>query len=101
MCHESEACAAQLAFQFCDDRLVTDHVPAVGFGEALKAWAYVGLNSFGGPAGQIAVMHREIVDRRKWLDESRFLHALNYAMLLPGPEAQELATYVGWLMHGT
>ena len=58
------------------------------------------LNSFGGPAGQIAVMHREIVDRRKWLDERRFLHALNYAMLLPGPEAQQLATYIGWLMHG-
>ena len=76
-------------------------VPAVGFGEALRAWAYVGLNSFGGPAGQIAVMHREIVDRRKWLDENRFLHALNYAMLLPGPEAQELATYIGWLLHGT
>ncbi|HYI21888.1 MAG TPA: chromate efflux transporter [Candidatus Limnocylindrales bacterium] len=80
---------------------MTDHLPGVGFGEALRAWAYVGLNSFGGPAGQIAVMHREIVDRRKWLDESRFLHALNYAMLLPGPEAQELATYIGWLMHGT
>ena len=67
----------------------------------MRAWAYVGLNSFGGPAGQIAVMHREIVDRRKWLDESRFLHALNYAMLLPGPEAQQLATYAGWLLHGT
>ncbi len=80
---------------------MTDKAPGVGFGEALRAWAYVGLNSFGGPAGQIAVMHREIVDRRKWLDESRFLHALNYAMLLPGPEAQELATYIGWLMHGT
>ncbi len=81
--------------------MVTERVSGVGFGEALRAWAYVGLNSFGGPAGQIAVMHREIVDRRKWLDENRFLHALNYAMLLPGPEAQELATYIGWLMHGT
>src|SRR5688572_21469100 len=68
--------------------------------EAARAWAYVALNSFGGPAGQIAVMHREIVERRQWLDERRFLHALNYSMLLPGPEAQQLATYIGWLMHG-
>jgi chromate transporter len=60
----------------------------------------VGLNSFGGPAGQIAVMHREIVDKRRWLSEARFLHALNYCMVLPGPEAQQLATYVGWLIHG-
>jgi chromate transporter len=60
----------------------------------------VGLNSFGGPAGQIAVIHREIVERRRWLGERRFLHALNYCMLLPGPEAQQLATYVGWLLHG-
>ncbi|CAN5200352.1 chromate efflux transporter [soil metagenome] len=73
----------------------------VGFGEALRAWAYIGLNSFGGPAGQIAVMHREIVERRRWMGEKRFLHALNYCMLLPGPEAQQLATYVGWLLHGT
>ncbi len=70
------------------------------FGQALRAWAYVGLNSFGGPAGQIAVMHRELVERRGWLDERRFLHALSYCMLLPGPEAQQLATYVGWLLHG-
>jgi chromate transporter len=68
--------------------------------QALGAWAYVGLNSFGGPAGQIAVMHREIVERRRWLGERRFLHALNYCMLLPGPEAQQLATYIGWLLHG-
>jgi chromate transporter len=73
----------------------------VPFREALRAWAYVGLNSFGGPAGQIAVMHREIVERRKWVDEARFLDALNYCMLLPGPEAQQLATYTGWLLHGT
>jgi chromate transporter len=72
----------------------------VSFREAVRTWAYVALNSFGGPAGQIAVMHREIVDRRKWIDERRFLHALNYCMLLPGPEAQQLATYIGWLMHG-
>ena len=75
-------------------------VPAVSLGEAIRTWAYVAINSFGGPAGQIAVMHREIVDKRKWIDESRFLHALNYCMLLPGPEAQQLATYIGWLMHG-
>ena len=57
--------------------------------------------SFGGPAGQIAVMHRIIVDEKKWIDDERFLHALNYCMLLPGPEAQQLATYIGWLLHGT
>jgi chromate transporter len=69
--------------------------------EAVRVWAYIGLNSFGGPAGQIAVMHRELVERRRWVSERRFLHALNYCMILPGPEAQQLATYVGWLMHGT
>src|SRR3954471_23352293 len=76
-------------------------VERVPFREALRAWGYVGLNSFGGPAGQIAVMHREIVERRKWVDEARFLDALNYCMLLPGPEAQQLATYTGWLLNGT
>ncbi len=79
---------------------MSEPVAVVPFGEALRAWAYVALNSFGGPAGQIAVMHREVVERRRWIDERRFLHALNYAMLLPGPEAQQLATYIGWLMHG-
>ena len=74
--------------------------PPVTFREALRTWAYVALNSFGGPAGQIAVMHREIVERRKWFGEKRFLHALNYSMLLPGPEAQQLATYLGWLQYG-
>ena len=73
----------------------------VGLGQATRIWAYIGLNSFGGPAGQIAVMHREIVERRRWISERRFLHALNYCMILPGPEAQQLATYIGWLMHGT
>ncbi len=72
----------------------------VSLKEATKVWAYVGVNSFGGPAGQIAVMHREIVDEREWIDERRFLHALNYCMVLPGPEAQQLATYVGWLLNG-
>ena len=72
-----------------------------GFAEALKVWARIGLLSFGGPAGQIALMHRMLVEERRWISESRFLHALNYCMLLPGPEAQQLATYIGWLLHGT
>lgn len=76
------------------------NAPAVSFGEALRVWTRVALLSFGGPAGQIATMHRIIVDEKKWLDEPRFLHALNFCMLLPGPEAQQLATYIGWLMHG-
>jgi len=69
--------------------------------EATRVWARVALLSFGGPAGQIAVMHRIVVEERKWISEGRFLHALNFCMLLPGPEAQQLATYLGWLMHGT
>ena len=74
--------------------------PAIPFGEALRFWLKLGFISFGGPAGQIAIMHRELVERRAWISERRFLHALNYCMLLPGPEATQLATYVGWLMHG-
>src|SRR6187402_3155910 len=73
----------------------------IPFGSALRVWAKIGLLSFGGPAGQIALMHRELVEERKWIDEERFLHALNYCMLLPGPEAQQLATYIGWLLHKT
>lgn len=69
--------------------------------EALWVWLKVGLLSFGGPAGQIALMHRIVVDEKKWIDEARYLHALNFCMLLPGPEAQQLATYIGWLMHRT
>jgi chromate transporter len=69
--------------------------------EALRVWSEVALNSFGGPAGQIAVMHKLLVEEKKWIGESRFLHALNYCMLLPGPEAQQLATYIGWLLNGT
>jgi chromate transporter len=69
--------------------------------EATKVWAKIGLLSFGGPAGQVALMHQELVERRRWIDEARFLHALNYCMLLPGPEAQQLATYIGWLLHKT
>ena len=71
------------------------------FSEALRYWWKLGWISFGGPAGQIAVMHRELVDERHWISEGRFLHALNYCMVLPGPEAQQLATYIGWLMHRT
>lgn len=74
---------------------------AVTFGEALAYWFRLGCISFGGPAGQIAVMHEDLVDRRRWISEQRFLHALNYCMVLPGPEAQQLATYIGWLLHGT
>ena len=69
--------------------------------EALKFWTKLGFISFGGPAGQIAIMHREVVERRRWVGEHQFLRALNFCMLLPGPEAQQLATYIGWLMHGT
>ena len=70
------------------------------FREALRFWLKLGFVSFGGPAGQIAIMHRELVERARWISERRFLHALNYCMLLPGPEAQQLATYIGWLLHG-
>jgi len=73
----------------------------VSWREAFRTWARVAALSFGGPAGQIAVMHRILVDEKRWISDSRFLHALNYCMLLPGPEAQQLATYVGWLMHRT
>ncbi len=73
----------------------------VSFAEAFRFWIKLGLISFGGPAGQIAIMHKELVDKRRWLGEERFLHALNYCMLLPGPEAQQLAVYIGWLMHRT
>ena len=68
--------------------------------EAIRYWFKLGLISFGGPAGQIAIMHRELVEKRKWISESHFLHALNFCMLLPGPEAQQLATYLGWRLHG-
>jgi chromate transporter len=73
----------------------------IPFAEAFRFWLKLGFISFGGPAGQIAVMHKELVERRRWISEHRFLHALNYCMLLPGPEAQQLATYIGWLMHRT
>jgi chromate transporter len=74
---------------------------AVSFWQAFGYWLKLGFISFGGPTGQIAIMHQELVERRRWISEGRFLHALNYCMLLPGPEAQQLATYIGWLMHRT
>ena len=75
--------------------------PALPFGTAVRAWFAISLQTFGGPAGQIAVMQRTLVDEKRWIGQRRFLHAMNYCMLLPGPEAQQLATYVGWLLHGT
>src|SRR5947207_1749460 len=71
------------------------------FTEAFRFWLKLGFISFGGPAGQIAIMQTELVDRKRWISQSRFLHALNYCMLLPGPEAQQLAIYIGWLLHKT
>src|ERR671934_3048347 len=75
--------------------------PAIpSFAEAFRFWLKLGFISFGGPTGQIAIMHTELVEKKKWISEPRFLHALNFCMLLPGPEAQQLATYIGWLLHG-
>src|ERR1700712_3599917 len=79
-----------------------DQAPAgVSFWEAFRFWLKLGFISFGGPAGQISIMHQELVENRRWISEKRFLHALNYCMVLPGPEAQQLATYIGWLLHRT
>src|SRR5678816_126052 len=75
--------------------------PPVTFAAAFWFWLKLGFISFGGPAGQIAIMHQELVEKRRWISENRFLHGLNYCMVLPGPEAQQLATYIGWLMHRT
>lgn len=74
--------------------------PAPTFGEAVRYWLKLGCISFGGPAGQIAIMHKELVEKRRWISDAHFLHALNFCMLLPGPEAQQLATYLGWRLHG-
>jgi chromate transporter len=82
-------------------RAIGEPIPYPSLKEATRTWVRVALLSFGGPAGQIAVMHRLIVEEKRWVSEERFLHALNYCMLLPGPEAQQLATYIGWLMHRT
>jgi chromate transporter len=84
------------------DTAPADHPPApVGFAEAFRYWLKLGFISFGGPTGQIAIMHQDLVERKRWISEKRFLHALNYCMVLPGPEAQQLATYIGWMMHRT
>jgi chromate transporter len=82
------------------DTVIAGTRPPPTYGEALKVWTRIGLLSFGGPAGQIALMHRELVEERRWIDEPRYLNALNFCMLLPGPEAMQLATYVGWRLHG-
>ncbi|MBI3545430.1 MAG: chromate efflux transporter [Gammaproteobacteria bacterium] len=79
---------------------ITRAPDAVSFSEAFRYWLKLGFISFGGPTGQISIMHQDLVERRRWISEHRFLHALNYCMVLPGPEAQQLATYIGWLMHG-
>ncbi|MFZ6765139.1 chromate efflux transporter [Pseudoroseomonas sp. WGS1072] len=80
---------------------IPEEEPALpSFAEAVRVWLKIGLLSFGGPAGQIALLHREVVDERRWVSDARFLHALNFCTLLPGPEAQQLATYLGWLLHG-
>ncbi|MCA0174916.1 MAG: chromate efflux transporter [Proteobacteria bacterium] len=84
-----------------DDQAPSSPPQRVNFWQAFAFWLKLGFISFGGPAGQIAIMHTELVERRRWISEKRFLHALNYCMLLPGPEAQQLATYIGWLMHRT
>jgi chromate transporter len=83
------------------NRKIAAEAHGISFTEALRVWTRIALLSFGGPAGQIAVMHRILVEEKNWISESRFLHALNYCMLLPGPEAQQLAIYIGWLLHRT
>ena len=82
------------------DQIPTTRPDPISMWEALGYWLKLGFISFGGPAGQISMMHQELVEKRRWISEGRFLHALNYTMVLPGPEAQQLATYIGWLMHG-
>src|SRR5256885_1197503 len=82
------------------ETLVGAQTASPSFGEAFRLWFKIGCINFGGPAGQIAMMHRMLVDEKKWIDEARLLHAVNFCMLLPGPEAQKLATYIGWALHG-
>ena len=80
--------------------MTTNNLTSPTFREAFLFWLKLGVISFGGPAGQIAIMHDFLVDKKKWISNSRFMHALNYCMLMPGPEAQQLAIYTGWLLHG-
>ena len=82
-----------------DERKDDAYTPRPSFWQATKFWIKLGFISFGGPAGQISIMHHELVEQKKWVSNERFLNALNYCMLLPGPEAQQLATYIGWLLH--
>src|SRR5882724_10859289 len=84
-----------------DRHLTPDRLGPPSLGEAFRFWLKLGFVSFGGPSGQIAMMHAELVEKKKWIGEARFLHALNFCMLLPGPEAQQLAIYIGWLLHKT
>src|ERR1044071_5189835 len=93
--------ATQLAGQSRMTHMSSTEKPArSSFGEAFLVWLKICCINFGGPAGQIAMMHRMVVDEKKWVDDARFLHALNFCVLSPGPEAQKLATYIGWLLHG-
>ena len=87
-----------ISFAF-DENMKTNNKQKVTLGQAFGYWLKLGFISFGGPAGQIAIMHQDVVEKKRWLSEKRFLHALNFCMVLPGPEAQQLATYIGWLMH--
>src|SRR4051794_39803775 len=89
------------SMNFQTTAVTADRQVAPSFGEAFRFWLKLGFISFGGPTGQIAIMHTELVEKKKWIGEQRFLHALNYCMLLPGPEATQLATYCGWLLHRT
>ena len=93
--------SAQPAMTASSDKPRLSPPDPISFSDALRFWLKLGFVSFGGPAGQIAIMHQELVERRHWISERRFLHALNFCMVLPGPEAQQLATYIGWLMHRT
>src|SRR5438067_13492886 len=97
--HENKGLAAAEIAIAARTQVLPQH--GVSLNEALRVWLKVALLSFGGPTAQIAVMHRMLVEEKRWISEERFLHALNYCMLLPGPEAQQLATYIGWLMHRT
>jgi chromate transporter len=98
---EDEATPPTPAAAGCGEGASSGSVAEPTLGEALRTWSRVALQSFGGPAGQIAVMHRILVEEKRWVSEERFLHALSYCMMLPGPEAQQLATYIGWLLHRT
>src|ERR687895_1014604 len=80
---------------------MADNLGKVGFWEAFRFWVKLGFINFGGPAGQIAIMHRELVEKKHWISEGQYLRTLNFCMLLPGPEAQQVATYIGWGLHGT